>query len=140
MKANNQFAALMMFPEGGIFIPPRVLPPGGILTPPHDDLTQKIEIQANGSYVDVRAEARAISAVAEKAATLGYGWQDRVGNVTAVDGGYLGRYPNHDIYSAPGGAAVEIHGDIRAKYNALGGAAGLLGIPVTDELVFGGCG
>lgn len=122
-NASNQFQALMMFP------------PGGILKPPPIDVGRKIEIKADGSYVDARADARAISAIDEKAATLGYGPQDRVGNVTAVQGGYLGRYPNHDIYSVPGGAAVEVHGDIRAKFNALGGAGGLLGIPVTNEQV-----
>jgi hypothetical protein len=64
---------------------------------------------------------------------LGYGSQDRAGDVTTVPGGYLGRYANHDIYSAPGGATFEVNGDIRAKYNALGAAAGLLGMPETDE-------
>ncbi len=33
----------------------------------------------------------------------------------------------------PGSGAFEVHGDIRAKYNALGGAAGPLGLPLTDE-------
>lgn len=121
--ASNQLSVLMMYPSGGIF------------TPPPDDLAHKIEIQANGSYADALADAKAISEIDEKAATLGYGPQDRTGEVTAVDGGYLGRFPNHDIYSVPGGAAVEVHGDIRAKFNALGGAAGLLGIPMTDEQI-----
>jgi hypothetical protein len=33
----------------------------------------------------------------------------------------------------PGSQAFEVHGDIRAKYDALGGAAGPLGLPLTDE-------
>lgn len=122
-NASNQFQMLMNYP------------PGGILKPPPVDVERRIEIGANGSYIDALAYARATSAIDEKAATLGYGPQDRVGDVTVVDGGYFGRYPNHDIYSVPGGTAVEVHGDIRAKFNALGGAAGLLGIPLTDEQV-----
>jgi hypothetical protein len=33
----------------------------------------------------------------------------------------------------PGSPAFEVHGDIRAKYDALGGGAGPLGLPLTDE-------
>jgi hypothetical protein len=33
----------------------------------------------------------------------------------------------------PGSSAFEVHGDIRAKYDALGGASGPLGLPLTDE-------
>lgn len=93
-----------------------------------------IEIQADGRFVDARNYARAVEAIEAKASSLGYGPQDRLGDVATVPGGYLGRYANHDLYAAPGGAAFEVHGDIRAKYNALGGATGLLGIPETDEL------
>ena len=33
----------------------------------------------------------------------------------------------------PNKPAFEVHGDIRAKYDALGGATGVLGLPLTDE-------
>src|SRR5258708_6270958 len=35
----------------------------------------------------------------------------------------------------PNKQAFEVHGDIRAKYEALGGASGPLGLPLTDETV-----
>lgn len=35
----------------------------------------------------------------------------------------------------PNKQAFEVHGDIRAKYQALGGASGPLGLPLTDETV-----
>jgi LGFP repeat len=35
----------------------------------------------------------------------------------------------------PNKPAFEVHGDIRAKYQALGGASGPLGLPLTDETV-----
>lgn len=84
---------------------------------------------------DAVTYSRVADAINAKASSLGYGSQDGVGvgDVTAVPGGYLRRYANHDIYSTANGTAFEVHGDIRAKYNALGGAAGLLGMPVTDE-------
>src|SRR5262249_44855866 len=43
-------------------------------------------------------------------------------------------YQRCDIYTASNGtAAFEVHGIIRDKYNALGGPASPLGLPVTDE-------
>jgi hypothetical protein len=94
---------------------------------------QSVEVLANGRYNAVFSYMRVIKTIDAKAATLGYGPQDRFGDVADVAGGYLGRYPNNDIYVGSSGMAFEIHGDIRAKYNALGGPAGLLGMPQTDE-------
>ncbi|MET0693863.1 MAG: hypothetical protein ABWY56_08025, partial [Propionibacteriaceae bacterium] len=42
-------------------------------------------------------------------------------------------FPGADLYWSHDTGAHEVHGDIRAKYDALGGAGGRLGLPVTDE-------
>ena len=48
-------------------------------------------------------------------------------------GGWVRPYEGADIYWTHATGAHEVHGDIRAKYNALGGPVGLLGFPLTDE-------
>src|SRR5947209_5411499 len=93
-----------------------------------------ITIGAHGVYADAQAYVHAVEAIEAKAKSLGYDVQSLAVDVTAVPGGYVGAYPGNDIYAQPGGDAFEVHGDIRAKYNALGGPAGLLGLPETDEL------
>jgi hypothetical protein len=120
--AGNQFTALTT----ATFHPDAIFPTlhDGRLT---------IEIQKDGRFADAQSYLSAVKAIEAKASSLGYGPQGLAGDVASVSGGYLGRYTSHDIYAAPGGAAFEVHGDIRAKYNALGGADGLLGIPETDE-------
>jgi hypothetical protein len=51
-----------------------------------------------------------------------------------LDGGAYARfYDGADIYYSDRTGAHEVHGDIRAKYNALLGPAGWLGLPITDE-------
>jgi LGFP repeat len=47
--------------------------------------------------------------------------------------GYIARYEAADIYYSAETGAHEVHGDIRAKYNAFGAANGVLGLPTTDE-------
>jgi len=47
--------------------------------------------------------------------------------------GYVRRYDAADIYYSLDTGAHEVHGDIRAKYDALQGPNGLLGLPTTDE-------
>lgn len=47
--------------------------------------------------------------------------------------GYVVRYQAADIYYSTATGAHEVHGDIRAKYNAFGAADGVLGLPTTDE-------
>jgi hypothetical protein len=47
--------------------------------------------------------------------------------------GYVVRYQAADIYYSTATGAHEVHGDIRAKYNAFGAANGVLGLPTTDE-------
>jgi hypothetical protein len=55
------------------------------------------------------------------------------GPCEAVRGGHRRRYAGCDIYYSPTTGAHEVHGDIRAKYNAKGGPDSDLFLPVTDE-------
>ncbi|MGG5260332.1 LGFP repeat-containing protein [Phycicoccus avicenniae] len=48
-------------------------------------------------------------------------------------GAWRRRFPGADLYWGHDVGAHEVHGDIRAKYDVLGGPTGLLGLPVTDE-------
>src|SRR2546425_8516291 len=51
-----------------------------------------------------------------------------------IAGGRRGRFDHGDIYWSPATGALEVHGGIRAKWEALGGATGFLGYPLTDEV------
>src|SRR5260370_34531430 len=53
--------------------------------------------------------------------------------IEQVGRGYVVRYEAADIYYSTVTGAHEVHGDIRAKYNAFGAANGVLGLPATDE-------
>jgi hypothetical protein len=53
--------------------------------------------------------------------------------IEQVGHGYVIRYQAADIYYSTATGAHEVHGDIRAKYNAFGAANGVLGLPTTDE-------
>lgn len=53
--------------------------------------------------------------------------------VTPGGGGRVGEFGGGSIYWSPSTGAHEVHGGIRAKYLALGGPAGFLGFPLTDE-------
>ncbi|HEY4163581.1 MAG TPA: hypothetical protein VGM59_11005 [Dongiaceae bacterium] len=67
-----------------------------------------------------------------KAAALGWVGAPNA-DTEAVPGGYRQSFANADIMVGDSGVAYEVHGDIRAKYNMLGGPGGPLGLPVTDE-------
>ena len=54
-------------------------------------------------------------------------------DVDAAGTGFLRSFLNADIYFSPETGAHEVHGAIRDKYNTRGGAAGPLGLPLTDE-------
>lgn len=58
-----------------------------------------------------------------------------VGNRQAAHGGYVQQYQNATDYSRGPviGETCEVHGSIRDRYNQLGGPAGFLGWPTTDE-------
>ena len=53
--------------------------------------------------------------------------------IDQIGQGYIIRYEAADIYYSAATGAYEVHGDIRAKYNAFGAANGVLGLPMTDE-------
>jgi uncharacterized protein with LGFP repeats len=56
------------------------------------------------------------------------------GLMTCPDGiGHFEHYQNGSIYWSPSSGAQEVHGNIRAKWAALGSETGLLGYPLTDE-------
>lgn len=74
----------------------------------------------------------AIAAIEAKAAQLG-GLPGAPGTFGGVAGGWVQTYAGCDIYYSQATGAHEVHGDIRDKYNVLGGAAGRLGFPLTDE-------
>ncbi len=74
----------------------------------------------------------ATNAINAKAAALG-GAGVPLADVEAAGAGFVGRFVNADIYFSPATGTHEVHGAIRDKYNALGGAAGPLGLPLTDE-------
>ena len=55
-------------------------------------------------------------------------------DVEAVPGGFMQHFQNCDIYYSSKTGVHEVHGEIKAKYDALLGAFGKLGLPITDEL------
>jgi peptidoglycan/xylan/chitin deacetylase (PgdA/CDA1 family) len=54
---------------------------------------------------------------------------------TSGGAGRFNDFASGSIYWSPGTGAHEVHGAIRGQYLALGGAAGVLGFPLTDEIV-----
>ena len=97
---------------------------------PSSIASQTGDIFSHGSIFGIVIATQAIEA---KAQSLGALAGASVGDVQTVSGGYMGRYAGCDIYYSSQTGAHEVHGDIRAKYNALGGANTGLGLPVTDE-------
>ena len=79
-------------------------------------------------------QIRNLNRIDDKAGALGAGFTGRaLSDLETVRGGYRKRYENCDIYSSDATGAHEVHGDIRAKYNAKGGPNSDLGLPATDE-------
>ena len=56
-----------------------------------------------------------------------------VGSAYDIAGGRAQEFARGTIYWSPGTGAHELHGEIRSNYLALGGPAGFLGFPLTDE-------
>jgi hypothetical protein len=76
-------------------------------------------------------QQEALAAIEAKAAELGFAGS-ATGDITLLTPGWMRPYQGCDIYYDPATGAHEVHGDIRAKYVALGGAP-VLGLPLTDE-------
>ncbi len=53
--------------------------------------------------------------------------------IAAPAGGRTNSFENANIYWTSGTGAYEVHGAIRDRYNALGGPAGILGYPTSNE-------
>jgi len=103
------------------------------LSTPLTPTLNPIVARKNGSVIKVIERQRAEREIAAKAAALGSLAGAPTGDLIVVTGGYLRTYQGCDIYYSDTTGAHEVHGDIRAKYNALGGADGVLRLPVTDE-------
>jgi LGFP repeat-containing protein len=78
---------------------------------------------------EIRLAQLAIEARARTMSWIGAATSD----VSPAGTGFIIRYENADIYYSAATGAHEVHGDIRAKYNAFGSAGGILGLPTTDE-------
>lgn len=86
---------------------------------------------------ELRQLAQATTEIQKKAASIAGLAGGSMGDVEFVPGGFRGRYAGCDIYYSVATGAHEVHGEIKAKYDALGGPASKLGLPVTDELGVG---
>jgi LGFP repeat-containing protein len=85
---------------------------------------------ASVALADVRAAAAAIeNKHMEKKALVG----TAIGDMVGAGDGWQRPFQGADIYFGKATGAHEVHGDIRAKYDKLGGANGRLGLPTTDE-------
>ncbi len=87
----------------------------------------------SGSHVpnahDIIDATNSINAKAAELGAVGVPF----GDVHPDGTGFVRRFVNADIYFSRATGAHEVHGAIRDRYNALGGAAGALGLPLTDE-------
>lgn len=112
---------------GMIHINPDLINPSPFETPVQN-IENGIEV-FEGVFDFFRAEA----AINEKAGQLGGLPGTPTSTVDWINSGYVRRFTGADIYYSKRTGAHEVHGDIRAKYDALRGAEGVLGFPTTDE-------
>ena len=105
-------------------------------------VTNYISNTTHGSY-NWSIDGPAHTAIEFKARALGSGFTGAVvSGLEAASGGYRIRYANCDIYDSPSTGAHEVHGAIRAEYNATAfetdaygrSVQGLLGAPTSDEM------
>jgi hypothetical protein len=75
----------------------------------------------------------ALKIISAKAAALSGLAGAQISDVELVPTGYVVHYQGCDIYYSSATGAHEVHGDIKAKYDALLGSFGTLGLPITDE-------
>jgi hypothetical protein len=108
-------------------------PRTGVVDRPPLQLDDGSQLVADRSFPVVAEEFKVLAEIERKALTLGYEKDSPHSDLAAVPGGFFVRYDGHDIYYSKATGAHEVHGDIKSKYDALLGASGLLGIPVTDE-------
>lgn len=75
----------------------------------------------------------ATEAINAKASQLGSLPGNALSDAQAVGVGYVRYFEGCDIYYSDATGPHEVHGDIRAKYNALQSLGVVLGLPITDE-------
>jgi hypothetical protein len=83
-----------------------------------------------------RDSAEAVSAIESKVQQLGAGFLGAPTSDVQMAPDGIGRYRefrNASVYWSPQTGAHEVHGSIRDKWLSLGGAAGELGYPTSDE-------
>jgi hypothetical protein len=93
---------------------------------------------SGGAAVSHFAEWAALEAATEainaEASQLGSLPGNALSDTQALGVGYVRYFEGCDIYYSDATGPHEVHGDIRAKYNALfGWYLGVLGLPITDE-------
>jgi hypothetical protein len=108
--------------------PPELAPPDGVKT------TILLELDSTGRIESALEAIKGTKAIAAKAVQVGALSPGTDPDVEAVPGGFVARFGERDIYYSDAAGAVEIYGEIKRKYDHLGGPAGLLGLPHTDEL------
>jgi hypothetical protein len=89
---------------------------------------------AEAKACDASDATTARNEIEKKAALLSQLAGKPVGECEEAAGGFVRRFVGCDIYYSDEAGAHEVHGDIRNKYDALGGPSGSLGFPRTDEL------
>lgn len=82
---------------------------------------------------DPGGQLAAKKAIADKAVEVGAEIGAPTSGVMKVPDGYLRRFEFGDVYYTEAHGAHYVKGEIRAKYEALLGARGPLGLPITDE-------
>lgn len=107
----------------GILTKPLPIPESAFAQPVSDPALRK-------PVVAYLAVTRAIDAKAAEIASLAGAPR---GDYDAVSGGWVRRFQGCDIYYSEATGAHEVHGEIKAKYDAVMGPAGRLGFPTTDE-------
>jgi len=104
--------------------------PGGLGHGGHGDDQNDQQIQR----AEERAKRRAFAS-----AVLRLPWLGRaVGQITATSAGnkscYVQNFENAGVWAIPfESKAFEVHGDIRIRFDQIGGGVGVLGCPLTDE-------
>jgi hypothetical protein len=95
-------------------------------------ITRVMSDRVPRALLDLIEEETARGLIDAKAAALGGLPGAPLGDLRPAGGGYVRSYQGCDIYHSAATGTHEVHGDIRAKYNAVNGPI-TLGLPTTDE-------
>ena len=111
-------------------------PPLTVFKPPVPVLTFRPDRDVFKHYFELEAARKAIEA---KAAALGV-FGVLIQHFRPAGSGYVISYEYADIYYSGQTGAHEVYGAIKTKYDLLGGASSILGLPVTGEEAASGAG